>query len=112
MDAGSGAGLAMLAVIVACLLAGVAVPFLPRRFRRRSGGVAAGVLGGIDEVWHPTAYDAQLLRLAQTETPAPAPLAGDPPWFDGERIVVELPVTPPAGTGPTRRPRPDPPTPA
>lgn len=58
---------------------------------RSSGGVV-----GFDEVWRPTAADAQAVWQAEQITPAPAPVPGDGPGVirDG-RIVIETGARPP-----------------
>lgn len=47
--------------------------------RRRKGGLSGGLggFGVLEEVFHPTAHEAQLIQEVEYELPAPAPLAGD-----------------------------------
>ncbi|HWM35028.1 MAG TPA: hypothetical protein VNR36_12415 [Pseudolysinimonas sp.] len=45
--------------------------------RGRGGGVA-GLVGGLDEVFAPTRFEASKERERQVELPAPAPAPGDP----------------------------------
>lgn len=68
--------------------------------RRRRGehvGFSSGGLMGMDEVWRPTAAEAQAVWEAEQITPAPAPTPGDGPGVitDG-RIVIETGLRPPA----------------
>ncbi|HEX4057489.1 MAG TPA: hypothetical protein VHX87_04120 [Galbitalea sp.] len=61
--------------------------------KRRSGGVTAGIggaFGAIDEVFHPSAYEAQLIREEQAEASAPMPSPEDTP-FPGGRIRLRIP---------------------
>ena len=51
----------------------------------------SGVLGAIDELFHPEAHTANVVRQALKELPAPAPLAGGPDLGSG-RIRIEVPV--------------------
>jgi hypothetical protein len=44
--------------------------------RGRGGGIA-GLVGGIDEVFAPTRFEASKERERQVEMPAPAPIPGD-----------------------------------
>jgi hypothetical protein len=48
-----------------------------RAARKKMSGVSGVLLGGVDEVFHPTRYEVQLERDRQTIVPAPAPVAGD-----------------------------------
>jgi hypothetical protein len=45
--------------------------------RKKISGIHGVLLGGVDEVFHPTRYEVQLERDRQTIVPAPAPVAGD-----------------------------------
>lgn len=80
-----------------------------RRSRRR---LQSNALGPFEEIWHPTARDANLIWEAQTELPAPAPLPGYGFAEDGRiRIRVEsserqLPPSPggPGSSGARRAP--------
>jgi hypothetical protein len=45
--------------------------------KKKISGISGVLLGGVDEVFHPTRYEVQLERDRQTILPAPAPLAGD-----------------------------------
>ena len=86
------AALLLLAAVLAASL--VALPWDLRRHRERRRHVApAGLVGGIDEVFHPEAHEAQLIWRAQVETPAPVPAPGEPPFPDG-RITLMLPAAP------------------
>jgi hypothetical protein len=46
-------------------------------FRKKISGIHGVLLGGVDEVFHPTRYEVQLERDRQTIVPAPAAVAGD-----------------------------------
>ena len=57
--------------------------------RRQARSVQSGLLGSIDEVFHPQAHNAHLIWEAQLELPAPAPTPGDGELSSGRiRIVV------------------------
>lgn len=57
--------------------------------RDAGGGIGGGAgMTAIDEVFHPTAYEARLEQDRQTSMPAPAPVAGD-----GDRDVYKGSVT-------------------
>lgn len=56
--------------------------------RKRSGG---GLIAPFDEVFHPTAYTANLIWEAEQSTPAPAPNAdGTRPDLASGRITIHL----------------------
>jgi len=57
----------------------------------RPGGAGAGMMGVVDEVFHPNARNAQLIWQAQQELPAPAP-DSDKGWDELQRgrIRIEL----------------------
>ncbi|BDZ46501.1 hypothetical protein [Naasia aerilata] len=57
--------------------------------RRRRRRLQSNALGPFDEIWHPTARDANLIWQAQTEAPAPAPLPGDGLGESG-RITIRV----------------------
>ncbi len=88
------------AVIVALLLPVYFGWFAWDTRRRRARGEAvtrsSGGVVGFDEVWRPTAAEAQAVWQAEQITPAPAPAPGDGPGVirDG-RIVIETGVRPP-----------------
>ncbi len=95
---------AALLLLAALLVVSLALmPWDLRRQReRRRRIVPAGLVGGIDEVFHPEAHEALLVWEAQLEAPAPAPTPGAPPFPDG-RIVLRLPpaTTPSPGAAST-----------
>lgn len=67
--------------------------------RRRRGETVARPSGGtlgFDEIWRPSAAEAQVAWEAEQITPAPAPTPGDGPGViaDG-RIVIETGLRPP-----------------
>jgi len=61
--------------------------------RRRRGDVVerpSGGTFGFDEIWRPSAAEAQAVWEAEQITPAPAPTPGDGPGvITGGRIVIE-----------------------
>lgn len=59
----------------AVLLGGIA--WLGTRARRR--GIGGGLMGPIDEVWHPAAHQARVEVKVQSERMAPNP-SPDDPW--------------------------------
>lgn len=71
------------------------------RRRRRGEAVSrpSGSSFGFDEVWRPSAAEAQAVWEAEQITPAPAPIPGDGPGViaDG-RIVIETGLRPPRAT--------------
>ncbi|MGB4778269.1 hypothetical protein [Microbacterium sp.] len=70
-----------------------------RRRRRRGEEVTRPSSGtfGFDEVWRPTAAEAHAVWEAEQITPAPAPTPSDGPGvIDGNRIVIETGLRPPA----------------
>jgi len=61
------------------------------RVRHPERTPAAGVVGAIDEVFHPNAYQAKLIWEAQQELPVPAPDAdGTRPDLDSGRVRIDL----------------------
>jgi hypothetical protein len=81
--------LVLLAVVLAVSF--VLMPLDLRRHReRRRRIVPAGLVGGIDEVFHPEAHEARLLWEERVEASQPVPAPGEPPFPDG-RIVLDLP---------------------
>lgn len=69
----------------------VAMPWLVSAEKRRQRQrVQARVIGPFDEIFHPSAYQANIVWEVQTEAPAPAPLPGDKALQDG-RIVIRVP---------------------
>lgn len=88
------------AVLIGAVLAGAAmawaIPAMLRHTRRRqahgAGGSLAGIAGGMDAVWRPSADEANADWAAAVEMPAPAPVAGDKGLDDG-RITIEVPET-------------------
>lgn len=65
------------------------------RARNRRNGtrrtVTAGMVGGIDEVFHPNAHQAALRWEAQQELPAPAPDSDkNRPDLVAGRVVIDL----------------------
>ena len=91
---------------VAFALVGIAVVFIvfllvyPRwakweRERNRRNGtrrtVTSGMVGGIDEVFHPNAHQAQLIWEAQQELPVPAPDSDkNRPDLEAGTVVIDL----------------------
>jgi len=60
------------------------------RVQHSSGGVV-----GFDEVWRPTAAEAQAVWQAEQITPAPAPTPDEGPGvIEGNRIVIETGLRP------------------
>lgn len=90
----------LLVLLAATLTVSLALlPWDLRQHReRRRRVVPAGLVGGIDEVFHPEAHEALLTWEAQLEAPVPLPAPGAPPFRDG-RIVQRLP----AQEGPVER---------
>ncbi len=69
-----------------------------RRRKRGETGLHAsgGMLGGIDDIWRPSAAQAHAAWEAEQITPAPSPIPGDGPGvIDGGRIVIETGLRPP-----------------
>lgn len=100
---------------VTFVLVGIAILFVgflfayPRwarweRERNRRNGtrrtVTSGMVGTLDEVFHPNAHAAQLLWEAQQELPVPAPDSDkNRPDLDSGRVVIDLGGDiPPAGS--------------
>ena len=65
-------------VLAAVATTVVAMSFASVRAKRRFSGTMTGSLGVVDEIFQPTAHNAQLVQVAEQEVPAPAPLPGDP----------------------------------
>jgi hypothetical protein len=68
-------------------------PQVTKPKKRRSGSVTSGLsgaFGSIDEVFHPSAYEAGLLREQQSEASAPMPSPEDTP-FPGGKITIRMP---------------------
>ena len=81
---------ALVAVVVLICLA----PQIKRDHRRRQlagGGGMAGLGGGMDAVWRPSAEEAHAHWQAQVEVPAPAPAPGDKGPLTEGRIVIDIP---------------------
>lgn len=81
--------LAMLAVMPIAMLWG----FVHERRKRARGettAISSGSLLGFDDIWRPSAAEAQGIWVAEQITPAPAPIPGDGPGvIEGNRIVIE-----------------------
>ena len=82
----------VLGTLVAVTLTLIALaPRLRRSNLRRQasgGGSLAGLAGGIDAVWRPTAEDVHAGWEREAVLPAPAPLAGDKGDLDGDGPLV------------------------
>lgn len=52
--------------------------WIASRARRR--GVGGSVLGAVDEIFHPAAYQPRIEIQVQAERKAPMPSPGDLPW--------------------------------
>jgi hypothetical protein len=62
-----------------------------RAARKKISGISGVLLGGVDEVFHPTRYEVQLERDRQTIVPAPAPVAGDgDKGIYGGKVSIDL----------------------
>lgn len=78
-----------------------ALPAIVRAARRRRGRtVTGGILGIVDEIWHPDAASTTPIREAQVERPAPAPSPGDRELTSGR---MRIDVDPAAGRTNTQR---------
>ena len=59
------------------------------KWRRQGGGFMGA---GFDEIFHPDAKAARMIWEIQSELPAPAAIAEDPPFDpDAGRITIMLP---------------------
>lgn len=87
------------AIVLAAVAVAFAMPAMLRDTRRRqaagAGGSLAGIAGGMDAIWRPSAEESHADWEAAVELPAPAPLAADKGLDDG-RITIEVPHDPPA----------------
>ena len=84
---------ALVSVVVLVALA----PRIKRDHRRRQlagGGGLAGLGGGLDAVWRPSAEEAHAQWQAQVEIPAPAPAPGDKGRLADGRIVIDVTAQP------------------
>lgn len=64
---------------------------IARERRRHPNRAVAGLVGSVDEVFHPEAHQARLVWEAQQEVPAPAPDSdGSRPDLASGRIVIRL----------------------
>lgn len=71
----------------------VAMPWMVKAEKRRQRRkIQSGTIGCLDEVFHPEAYQANIIWQAQTEMPAPAPLAGDKAFPDGKIVLCVTPT--------------------
>ncbi|MGB4137340.1 MAG: hypothetical protein WA971_12300 [Microbacterium sp.] len=66
--------------------------FSRRLVERKYEGIGGGLVGGLDAVYSPGAYEAGIERDRQTQRTAPALAPGDPPWTigDGRRIRIDI----------------------
>lgn len=82
--------LLVVAVMVGAIAAAlVGIPWMVRSEREQQKRTpTAGMIGIADEIFHPGAHQADLIWVAQTEMPAPAPLAGDP--FPDGKVQLRL----------------------
>lgn len=72
----------------AIVVALVGIPWMVRSEREQQKRTpTAGMIGIADEIFHPGAHQADLIWVAQTEMPAPAPVAGDP-FPEGKVSIV------------------------
>ncbi len=83
-----------LAIAVALVIAGAVanrLGWIDFSNKNRSSGSFGGAFGGIDEVFHPTKHEAQLIieREAVLPAPAPTPGDGDKGVYDG-RVRIDL----------------------
>ncbi|MFW3172445.1 hypothetical protein [Geodermatophilus sp. CPCC 206100] len=63
-------------VVAALVLVPAGYALLGRRARRR--GIGGSLFAPLEEVWDPTAHRTNVEVSIQAESPAPAPLPGDP----------------------------------
>lgn len=75
--------------------AGIAVAqwrgWIELRGNARGHSTGAGAFGALDEVFAPTRHEAQRELEQQSELPAPAPVAGDPPFdLDAGRVRIRV----------------------
>ena len=80
---------ATLTIITAVCLAtfAVSIPAMRRRKNERPSGAASGMLGVMDEIFHPNAYEASIIMESQNEAGAPAPSPEDKP-FNGKITIT------------------------
>lgn len=59
--------------------------------KARRAGSSSGLIGGLDEAFHPTRHEAQVELDRQTVLPAPSPVAGDGDFgiYDGQ-VKIDL----------------------
>ena len=93
MDVFGWVVVAMVAAITVALVA--LAPRLKRDQLRKqldgtAGGSLAGVGGGFDAVWRPSAEEAHAAWEAQVELPAPAPTPGDKGRIEDGRLVIRV----------------------
>lgn len=84
----------LVAALVAVVVLIAFAPAIKRDHRRRQlagGGGMAGLGGGMDAVWRPSAEEAHADWQAQVEVPAPAPAPGDKSRLTDGRIVIDIP---------------------
>lgn len=97
--------LAPAALIALAAVLAVSIVLMPLGLRRQRAQqrriVPAGLVGGIDEVFHPEAHEALLVWEARVEAPAPVPAPGEPPFASG-RITITLPLS--GGSGAAEAP--------
>jgi|GEM_PF-1407114 len=89
--------IALVGIVLATVAFLLAYPRWARweRERNRRNGtsrtVTSGMVGGIDEVFHPNAHSAQLRWEAQQELPVPAPDSDKHrPDLESNRVVIDL----------------------
>lgn len=77
-------------MVVSIVAALVVIPAMVRsESEHRARTPTVGMVGIADELFHPGAHQANLIWVAQTELPAPSPLAGDP--FPDGKLILNLP---------------------
>jgi len=78
-------------IIIAILLGGslvawlVTLPWTIKDTRQQQrDGTTSGVIGSVDEAFHPEAFQAALIWEAENRAPAPSPTSGDDLFPEGK----------------------------